>query len=40
MGVLNNGLNLLEVNPFWQQAVVGSLIIIAVLLDRLRKRRG
>ncbi|MGB9608538.1 MAG: ABC transporter permease [bacterium] len=40
MGVLNNGLNLLEVNPFWQQAVVGTLIIIAVLLDRLRKRRG
>ncbi|MBC7326850.1 ribose ABC transporter permease [bacterium] len=39
MGVLNNGLNLLEVNPFWQQAVVGSLIIIAVLLDRLRRRR-
>lgn len=39
MGVLNNGLNLLEVNPFWQQTVVGSLIIIAVLLDRLRRRR-
>jgi len=38
MGVINNGLNLLEVNPFWQQAVVGSLIIIAVLLDRLRRR--
>lgn len=39
MGVLNNGLNLLEVNPFWQQTVVGSLIIIAVLLDRFRRRR-
>lgn len=39
MGVLTNGLNLLEVNPFWQQAVVGVLIIIAVLLDRLRRRR-
>lgn len=39
MGVLNNGLNLLEVSASWQQAVVGALIIVAVLLDRLRRRR-
>lgn len=38
MGVLSNGLNLLEVSAFWQQAVVGSLVIIAVFLDRLRRR--
>lgn len=38
MGVLRNGLNLMEVSAFWQQAFIGSVIIIAVLADQLRKR--
>ncbi|WP_129408248.1 ABC transporter permease [Marinitoga lauensis] len=34
MGVINNGLNLLNVSPFYQQAVKGAVILIAVLLER------
>jgi ribose transport system permease protein len=34
IGVLNNGLNLLEVSSFYQQVVKGSVILLAVLLDR------
>lgn len=39
MGVLRNGLNLLNVNPFWQQIVIGAVILGAVLADEARKRR-
>lgn len=34
IGVINNGLNLLNVNPFYQQVVKGVVILLAVLLDR------
>jgi ribose transport system permease protein len=34
IGVLNNGLNLMGVSAFYQQIVKGSVILIAVLLDR------
>lgn len=34
IGVLNNGLNLLGVSSFYQQVVKGSVILLAVLLDR------
>jgi ribose transport system permease protein len=34
IGVLNNGLNLLGVSAFYQQVVKGSVILLAVLLDR------
>jgi ribose transport system permease protein len=37
MGVLSNGLTLLDVNYYWQLVVKGAVIILAVLLDRLRK---
>ena len=37
MGVLRNGLNLLNVNPFWQQVVIGLVILAAVLADEARK---
>ena len=39
MGVLRNGLNLLGVSSFLQQIVIGGVIIVAVLLDTLLKRR-
>ena len=38
IGVLRNGLNLLNVSSFWQQVVIGGVIAGAVLLDTLRKR--
>jgi len=38
MGVLRNGLNLLNVNAFWQQIAIGAVIIVAVYIDKLRRR--
>lgn len=34
IGVLNNGLFLLNVSPFWQQVVKGLVILVAVAIDR------
>jgi ribose transport system permease protein len=39
MGVLRNGLNLLNVSSFFQQVVIGAVIIVAVLIDMTLKRR-
>jgi ribose transport system permease protein len=38
IGVLNNGLNLLSVDAFWQQVAQGTLLIAAVSFDQLRIR--
>ena len=35
IGMLNNGLVLLEVSPFWQQVIKGFVILAAVALDRM-----
>jgi ribose/xylose/arabinose/galactoside ABC-type transport system permease subunit len=37
IGVLRNGLNLMNVESYVQQVVVGVVILLAVLLDRMRK---
>jgi ribose transport system permease protein len=37
IGVLDNGLNLLDVSSFYQQVVKGGVILLAVLLDRSKK---
>ena len=34
IGILNNGLVLLEVSPFWQQVIKGFVILIAVAVDK------
>jgi ribose transport system permease protein len=34
IGVLNNGLVLLDVSPFWQQVVKGFVILLAVIIDK------
>ena len=39
MGVLRNGLNLLGISSFLQQIVIGLVIIVAVLVDSLLKKR-
>ncbi|WP_421726133.1 ABC transporter permease [Bauldia sp.] len=39
IGVLNNGLNLLDVSPFWQRVVQGVVIILVVVLDQWRRNR-
>jgi ribose transport system permease protein len=40
IGVLNNGLFLLDVSPFWQQVIKGLVILIAVALDRVGASSG
>lgn len=37
--VLNNGLIINSVNPFWQQVAIGLVLIIAVYLDQRRRAR-
>jgi ribose transport system permease protein len=38
IGFLNNGLNLMNVNSFWQYVVKGTVILLAVFIDFLRNR--
>ena len=40
IGVLRNGLNLLNVSSFWQSVVIVSVIAVAVLAENLRRGRG
>lgn len=40
IGVIDNGLNLLNVSSFYQQAVKGLIILTAVLMDRRNASRG
>ena len=37
IGVMNNGLDLLNVSSYWQQIIKGAIIVLAVLLDRKSK---
>jgi len=39
IGVLNNGLNLMNVSSAWQQVILGAMITIVVILDSWRKRK-
>ena len=36
IGLINNGLNLLEVNAYWQKIALGAIIIGAIALDSYR----
>ena len=38
LGVIQNGLNLLNVNPSWQYVALGVVVILAVELDVVRQR--
>jgi len=38
IGILNNALPLINVSPFWQMGIQGSIILIAVVLNALVKR--
>ncbi|MCX5515351.1 ribose ABC transporter permease [Kaistia algarum] len=40
MGVVRNGLTLLQVNTFWHQVVIGAIILLAVAIDRYSSRRS
>ncbi len=38
MGVIKNGLVLMRVSSYWQTAIVGVIIVLAVVLDRAKRR--
>jgi ABC-type xylose transport system permease subunit len=40
IAVIKNGMNLLGVDPFNQKIVLGSVLMLAVLLDTLKRRRS
>lgn len=39
IGVLNNGLVILNVSPYWQPIVVGGVVVLSVFVDQFAKRR-
>ena len=40
IGVLANGLTLLDVSSYWQQVVKGLIIVVAVLIDTKSRKRA
>lgn len=38
IGIINNGMNLIGLNSFWQQVAKGLVILIAVYVDSIRKK--
>ena len=38
IGVMNNGLDLLNVSPFYQQVVKGVIIVVAIIIDERKNR--
>jgi rhamnose transport system permease protein len=38
LGMLNNALPLINVSPFWQQAIQGFIILVAVIVNTVVKR--
>lgn len=38
MGVLSNGIVLLDISAYWERVIIGLVVIVAVLLDVVRKR--
>jgi len=39
LGVIANALNLLGISPYWQPAVTGIVILVAVGLDSYQRKR-
>jgi ribose/xylose/arabinose/galactoside ABC-type transport system permease subunit len=40
MGVIKNGLVLMRVSSYWQTAIIGIIIVLAAVLDRVKSRRA
>lgn len=38
MGVLANAIVLLSVSPYWERVIIGAVVLIAIVLDRVRRR--
>lgn len=40
IGVINNGMDLLNINAYWQQIVKGMIIVLAVIIDSLKYKKS
>ncbi len=38
IGVINNGMDLLNISPFMQQVVKGTIIVLAIIIDERKNR--
>lgn len=38
IAVINNGMNLMQISSYWQKIVIGSIILLAVILDMSQKK--
>ena len=39
VAVINNGMNLLHIDSYWQKVVLGIIILLAVLMDMMQKKQ-
>lgn len=39
IAVINNGMNLMHVDSYWQKAIIGGIILLAVILDMVQKKK-
>ncbi|MDO5445089.1 MAG: ABC transporter permease [Eubacteriales bacterium] len=39
IAVINNGMNLMHINSYWQKVVIGSIILLAVILDMAQNKK-
>lgn len=39
VAVINNGMNLLHINSYWQKIVLGAIILLAVVIDMAQKKK-
>ena len=39
IAVINNGMNLLHISSYWQKVVIGTIILLAVILDMSQKKK-
>jgi ribose transport system permease protein len=40
IAVINNGMNLMHISSYWQKVVIGSIILLAVILDMSQKKKN
>jgi len=40
MGVIRNGLVLMRVSSYWQELIIGAIIVLAAVLDIIRSRKA
>ena len=39
MGILANGIVLLDISAYWERVIIGAVVLVAVIMDILRSRK-